>query len=483
MTVLLVNPPSLWGLESRGLAGKMSYFEYERSFTDAYWYKSYPGEHLGLMALVAVLRQAEIDVICVNGQVELHRTLDETWRAMETAGHGRDIDLIGFSGPCQVFEEIVELARRCRRLWPDATIAFGHQFATLNYRRILTDTDDFDVVALGEGEASIVRLAEAAASGASFDGIGGIAYRGADGKVRVKMPPTEPLDLDSLPEIARDELPAIMDIGVSPTIYTTRGCPYRCSYCTTGQSAGMLHKRFGYRERSVGPVVDEIERLVKDFQIPHLTIADDLFVAKTPDSMARAVDFADEMRRRRVKLPFMLDCRLDSADPEVFTELADAGCYRVFVGIETGSEDQLAFYNKRYGESFDVEYVRRRVGALQDLGIEVIPGILTYHPGTTVEELRQTLAVIDVCEYRSTWQFLCEVFAHPGTSLWRDYEKRGWLSKEWPVPSWEMQDPAVREVQQSVLAAIQSGGGHDEARSAFAATVERLDRERMVDAV
>lgn len=481
MSVLLVNPPSLWGVESRGLGGTMSYFEYERSFTDQYWYKSYPGEHLGLMALVAVLRQAGIPVICINGQVELHRGLDQTWQAMQEAGCTMDVDLIGFSGPCQVFEEIVELARRCRRKWPAATIVFGHQFATLNYRRILSDYPEFDVVALGEGEASILRLAAAAASTRSFDDIKSIAYRGEGGRIQVRMPAVEPLDLDLLPQIARDELPAIMDIGVSPTIYTSRGCPYRCSYCTTGQSAGLLHKRFGYRERSVEPVVDEIERLVRDFSIPHLTIADDLFVAKTPESMARAVEFADEMRRRRIRVPFMLDCRLDSADPEIFRELADAGCYRVFVGIETGSDEQLAFYNKRYGVSYDVEYVRRRVGGLQDLGIEVIPGILTYHPATTVDELRETLAVIDACQYVSTWQFLCEVFAHPGTTLWNSYKRAGWLTKEWPVPKWELQEPEVGEVRDAVLAAIDAGGGHDEARAAFAAVVERHTRPEIAN--
>jgi radical SAM superfamily enzyme YgiQ (UPF0313 family) len=168
----------------------------------------------------------------------------------------------------------------------------------------------------------------------------------------------------------------------------------------------------------------------------------------------------------------MLDCRLDSADIETFRELARAGLYRVFVGIETGSNDQLTFYNKRYGVPYDVDYVRERVVGLQELGIEVIPGILTYHPGSSVEELTETLKVIDACGYQSSWQFLCEIFAHPGTTLWHQYRRAGWLSEEWPVPSWEFQDARAQRVRDAVLDAVKDGGGDREARAAFARALE-----------
>jgi anaerobic magnesium-protoporphyrin IX monomethyl ester cyclase len=169
-------------------------------------------------------------------------------------------------------------------------------------------------------------------------------------------------------------------------------------------------------------------------------------------------------------VPFMFDCRLDSADVDVFRELAEAGLYQVFVGIETGSDERLAFYDKRY----DVEYVRRRVTGLQDLGIEVIPGILTCHPSSTPEELRESLAVIDACGYVSTWQFLCDIFAHPGTTLWNQYRTAGWLREEWPVTTWEFQDERAKAVRDEVSRAVQAGGGHDEARAAFAGALARM---------
>jgi hypothetical protein len=97
----------------------------------------------------------------------------------------------------------------------------------------------------------------------------------------------------------------------------------------------------------------------------------------------------------------------------------------------------------------------------------VIPGILTYHPASTAQELSESLKVIDACGYESTWQFLCDIFAQPGTTHWHQYRRAGWLAKEWPVPAWEFQDPDARRVRDAVLQAVENGGGHHEARAAF----------------
>jgi len=115
---------------------------------------------------------------------------------------------------------------------------------------------------------------------------------------------------------------------------------------------------------------------------------------------------------------------------------------------------------------------REHAGAV---GIEVIPGILTYHPASTVRELRQSLNVIDACGYVSTWQFLCEVFAHPGTTLWHQYRRAGWLAEEWPVPVWEFQDPRAKRVRDAVLQAVKNGGGHRGTRAAFAEALDEWE--------
>lgn len=466
-SVLLVNPPTLSYVAAQGLEGQFSYWELECRATETYWIRSFPGEHLGLMSLLASLRAHGIDAISVNGQTLNHRSVAETWQAMEKTAVQEAPKVIGFSGPCQVFLENLELARLSRVKWPDALIVLGHDFATLNHARILSEYEEFDGIVLGEGERSIVEIARAVAAGHSPHDVAGTAWRDVDGRVTVSPRPIEPLDLDVLPEVARDELKDVLGLGLSACIFTTRGCPYRCTYCTTGQVAGLLHKKFGYRERSIVAVVDEIERLVRDFEIPHLTIVDDLFLTRTAASQERARAFAQELRARGVRVPFMFDCRLDSVDMETFRELVSSGLHRVFIGIETGSADQLSFYNKRYGKPYDVEYARRRIDGLRDLGIDVLPGILTFHPATSARELRETLNLIDACGYDTTWNLIRNVFAYPGTILWRQFKQAGWLTVEWPVPRWEFADSRAKNIKETVFQTVADGGDYATARAVF----------------
>ena len=466
MDALIVNPPTLADIERLGLGGQVSYFEFERQTAGAEGFLSFPGEHLGILALASSCRAAGLEVAPINGQVAYHRTLEETWQAMLAAAPGGPA-VVGFSGPCQVLAENIALAYRVREHWPDCRIVMGHDFATLNFERLLREFDCLDAIVIGEGERAFPAIVEAAKAGRSLEGIGGVAVRDADGEVQHKPAPV-PLDLDALPWVARDDLPSVIAAGMSAGVYSSRGCPYRCSFCTTGHTANLAGPRFTHRQRSVEDVVDEIERLVVDFNIPHLTIVDDLFVTAKPESQERARIFADTMKRRSLHVPFMIDARVDSIDATTFAALRDAGLHRVFVGVETGSGEQLAFYRKGYRHAAnDTKFVDRKMRVLVDLGIEIVPGIITYHPETGPHELRATLSAIDVSGYRGTFQFMNRVFVHPGTALWHDYRQRRLLIDEWPVPRWQFQSDRAASLEAEVLDAIAGGSGFDEVRTVF----------------
>ncbi|MDB5656511.1 MAG: methyltransferase [Tardiphaga sp.] len=466
MDALIVNPPTLSDLDRIGLAGRMSYFEFERQTAGAEGFRSFPGEHLGLLALASACRAAGLQVAPINGQVANHRSLEQTWQAMLTAAPGGPA-VVGFSGPCQVLAENLMLARRARAHWPDARIVMGHDFATLNFERLLHDYDCLDAVVMGEGERAFPLIVEAARAGRSLDGIAGVAVRDAKGRAVVAKA-AAPLDLDALPWVARDHLPGVLAAGMSAAVYSARGCPYRCSFCTTGQTAARLGKHGSHRLRAIDDVVDEIERLVVDHAIPHLTIVDDLFVTAHPDSRDRAKMFADRLRRRSLSVPFMIDARVDSIDAATFAALRRAGLHRVFVGIETGSDTQLDFYNKRYSRAGrDAGFIRRQMRMLAELGIEIVPGIITYHPETEPDELLRTLGAIDASGYRGTFQFMNRLFVHPGTTLWHDYRRRGLLLDDWPVPRWAFRTDRAAALERDVLDAVSVGLGFDAVRTIF----------------
>lgn len=475
--VLVVNPPSLWDPERLGHLGQMSYVEFAKTTAGDDGFRTFPGEHLGLMALVAACRARGISAAAVNGQVRQDRSLIETWEGMRQAT-AEPPAVIGFSGPCQTLSENLWLASQCRMDWPEAVLVFGHDFATLNYRRLLENHADLiDAVVVGEGDEAFPSLCAAVLERRSWDRIPGVASNGPDARVNLAPPPVSPLDLDGLTWVARDDLPAVLAGGMSAGVYGSRGCPYRCSYCTTGQVAGALHRRQGHRLRSVVDLVDEMEMLVRDHAVPHITIVDDLFLTKHPASQARAREFATELRARQLDIPFMIDARVDSIDRATFASLRRAGLHRVFVGVETGSHEQLAAYRKSYGrigagESLPA-FVTRQLALLNDLGIEVVPGIITFHPDSTAAELLETLTLIDVCGYRGTFQFMNRVFVHPGTTLWHSTRQAGLLDVEWPEPTWHFRDPRAAEVETRALETIGAGADYDTVRRTLLDAVEQ----------
>jgi radical SAM superfamily enzyme YgiQ (UPF0313 family) len=129
---------------------------------------------------------------------------------------------------------------------------------------------------------------------------------------------------------------------------------------------------------------------------------------------------------------------------------------RVFVGVESATREQLAFYRKRYHPgSNQSAFIRKQLGILEELDIDVIPGILTYHPEVSREELRDTWHLIELCGSHNAGQFLKEIIAYPGTPLHRAYEKAGYLRGEWPTTGWQFRDPraeAHRAAMKQVVA-------------------------------
>lgn len=467
MSVILVNPPSLYHMPRIGEYGRLSYFELSRRQLgpDGYW--SIPGEHLGLRSVEASCAALGIPVEVVNGQVRFDRSTDQTWQGiLAAAGRQGPPAIVGFSGPCQVFEENLELAALVKATWPECLTVLGHDFATLNHRRVLEQHPVFDLVCLGEGEQSFPALARAVLDGRGPHDIPGVVARGG------RTTAAAVLNLDDLPWPSRGDLGAVLGAGLSPAVFTSRGCPYQCTYCTTGETASRLAGADRHRLKSLDNVYAEIEDLVRRHGVHRLTITDDLFLTKSPASRERAAQFARRLIAAGLDLEFMIDCRVDSIDADVFRLLRQAGLTRVFVGVETANPEQLEFYNKRYTRSQDRRsYIHSQLNLARDMGIDVIPGIITYHAESAIPELRDTLALIDGCDLESTYLFLDRLIAYPGTPVYRRYRERGLLVEEWPVPRWEIADPQIAAIEQAMLRAESEGLTFRQMRDLFASLV------------
>lgn len=465
MTALLVNPP---GVRANG----RSYVGAQKLW-GPWVYSSMPMEHLGMMSIKAYAASQGLDIATVNGLVAGHVGVEQTWQAMhDVARVAGTPGVVGFS--CiDTFAEVVWLAQRARESWPGVQIALGNAIATLNYERILRQYDCFDFVVVGDGEVGFTRLASAVANGDEIADVPGVARRDAQGQIVCS--PSALIDLDRLPRAAREELPTVLDDGFSAAVFTTRGCPYRCTFCGTGATSALLG-RDSYRAKSVDSVVDEIAYLVSDFDINFVSITDDLFVSKHPGSQQRAAEFANAILRRGIGVNFMIDIRLDSVvDLDVFRHLHRAGLRRVFVGLETGSYDQLRAYRKqiinRGQDPVDT------INALLQVGIDVIPGTIMFHPTVRPEELRETARLLRATQYRHPFKFLSKVTPYPGTPLYQAYSAAGYLDDEWPLGQWEFADPEAARVYADLVARIAPDAdiSFDEAEAFFLARLDEWD--------
>ncbi|WP_439847649.1 cobalamin-dependent protein [Mycobacterium tuberculosis] len=246
-----------------------------------------------MMSIKAYAKTQGIAVTSVNGLVAGHGSVQETWLAMQSAaalsGTPR---LVGFS--CiDTFPEVLWLAQRARQAWDGVRIVIGNAMATLNYERILRQHDCFDYVVVGDGEVAFTKLALALANDAAVDDVPGLARRSEQGQIL--RTPSSLVDLDELPRPARDELPTVLADGFAASVFSTRGCSYRCTFCGTGAMSAMLGKD-SYRAKSVDAVVDEIDYLVSDYDVNFLSITDDLFISKHPGSQ-RPQELRDLARR------------------------------------------------------------------------------------------------------------------------------------------------------------------------------------------
>ena len=466
LSAVLVNPPLFWG--------HLSHFEAtRRSLPSADDLAFYPGEHLGLGSIAGYCRSRGQAVAIVNGLVAEHVSVGETFDLIKARIDGEGVPLLnGFSGTSLVFQAMRALVRRCKTAWPTVRIILGYDFATLNYAEIMELEPSVDYVCRGEGERVFSKLIDCLASGADTSSIAGLVYRAGDGRILGNEP--KAMDINELPRVARDELAEVLAKGFGAGVIASRGCPYRCSYCSLGETSSLYGKD-AYRHRDIERVVDEIEYMQRDFRVDTVTIVDDLFLTRSPSSQSRAEAFADLMVQRNVKVRWMMDCRVDSIERKLFQRLHAAGLRKIFVGIESPDPEVLARYNKRY--LIKQERPAQRVRQAIDAGVEVVPGILTYDPHTTARSLRAVLDCIDELDWKGKYQLMNRVRAYPGTPLYEQYRAAGLLQKgRWPNLEWVYDDPRVEDVAKRVSqVAMQPDSLYADVRGVFLAAIESLE--------
>jgi anaerobic magnesium-protoporphyrin IX monomethyl ester cyclase len=244
-----------------------------------------------------------------------------------------------------------------------------------------------DVVVLGEGEITMEELLPALKekSSSALTKVNGIAFFGEDGQVHQTAPREQIADLDSQPWPARDAIDVMRYVQTwreahgqgSLSFITARGCPYRCRWCSH-QVFGLTHRR-----RKPLAVVDEVEWLVSTYQPDMAWIADDVFTIH--HGWLR--QYTSEMRRRGLRIPFECISRADRLNDEVMDLLAELGCFRVWVGSESGSQRILDAMDR----GVNIEQVRSALSGCNVRGIQTGMFLMWGYEGEELQDIEATI--------------------------------------------------------------------------------------------
>jgi anaerobic magnesium-protoporphyrin IX monomethyl ester cyclase len=285
--------------------------------------------------------------------------------------------------------------------------------------------EQFDIVVRGEGEQTIIELLAAYVQGSDLRAVPGIVYRqeaAQQGEAGVKFTMERPFsrDLDRIPFPARDLLPndqyiryARKKYGYSiTTVMSTRGCPYRCEFCSNVVFGGS------YRERSPGNVVDEIEEALS-FGYDRISFADDVFTMKN----SRVISVCEEILRRGLRFQWECLGRVDSLDGATALKMKQAGCTRIYFGIESANEEILQLMNKK----ITPERAQQAVEVAHAAGLEVGAFFILFYPGDTDHTVLQTLRF--AASLPLDYLGLSMPYPLPGTALFNRVRAR--ISRDW----------------------------------------------------
>jgi len=437
--------------------------------------KPYPP--LGLLYVSAYLRRAGIGVGVFDSTFSTRDDLDARLRTAPAGVLGVYTNLITRTSVLDI------IARAKATGW---TVVLGGPEAANYPAEYLAR--GADVVVFGEGEETFVELLPALdARGAHrLHGVLGTVFRDEEGTVVTNPDRPQIKDIDTLPWPDRDAIDIDRYVDVwrgrhgtgSVNLITARGCPYRCRWCS--------HAVFGYthRRRSVVGTADELEFLVGRYRPDIVWYADDVFTI----NHRWLYEYNVELKRRGLRIPFETISRADRMmKDDVLQALAELGCWRIWIGAESGSQRILDAMDR----GVTVEQVLFATQAAKRHGIQVGMFLMWGYEGETVDDIAATVELVrraDPDTFLTTVSYPIKNTPYfnelsdrvVATREWatatdRDYEVRG----RYPRELYGHADRWLRqEVESHRLGATNGAVAREEARTARAALLALAETSR-----
>lgn len=398
-------------------------------------YGLFPSLSLAYAAAVAEHADRQIQFIDSNA---LNLSKEQTIGRIKAFGP----DLVAYTITTYLFHQTLDWIRDIRRATGIPTLVGGVHVGIYPEETFAHKEIDYGLV--GEAEETLPKLLDALDNNRDLSEIPGVVFRDGDGQTTVTGVPPLFMDVDKAPFPARHHLPNekyysfISHFKNFTALITSRGCPFRCIFCEQG---GLR-----FRPRSPENICDEIQECYDAYHIREFDFFDSSF---TTDKR-RVIEICREIIDRKQKIVWAIRSRVDLVDGEILKALKEAGCNRVYYGIESGNEDIL----KTLGKKTSIAKIREVMEETRRLGIDCFGYFMIGNPGETRETIQQTIDLslelkLNYAQFSKVTPMpatrLYEMLlAETGRDIWKEAVLKGEEAQKIPRPGCKLSDEEIQ---------------------------------------
>ncbi len=274
-----------------------------------------------------------------------------------------------------------------------------------------------DVIVTGEGEQTMLEICEYYAQNRQLPTeIAGIVFLDTENKLVTNAERILLKDISLLPSPNRKKIDLSNYLNIWKeqhgynivSVSTMRGCPYTCKWCSRAVYGGT------YRRRSADLVADELLQIIQQYNPDRIWFVDDVFTI----SHKWLREFVTALKEKNVSIPYEIITRADRMNEEVIALLKESGCFRVWIGAESGSQKIIDAMDRRV----EVNKVREMIQLTKKYGIETGTFIMLGYPGETTLDIRETINHLKL----SAPDYYTITIAYPikGTALYEEVKDK-----------------------------------------------------------
>ncbi len=336
------------------------------------------------------------------------------------------LDLVGISTYTHSLPDVQMTIDTVRKLNPHARIVLGGPHCSM-FPDYAIQLRGADAILTGDGEDAFLEMVRAHDHGASWEGIEGVWFKGADGQIvkNKERKSTKSLDAYPWPDRSRTRykdyyLPGCKQ-PLNTTAITSRGCPHSCPFCLTYKKQ--------YRMRDIEDILDEMEHCVS-LGITETHFIDDLF---TPNSQW-VLKFCDAIERRGLKFNWGYKTTIAGTTREQIRRCRETGCTKIHFGVESANNEGL----DKWGKHCDTDDVHRVFRWCREEGVRSVAYIMLAGPHErTMDDALHN--VDEMIKLDADYAVFAVFSPYPGTESFEEGAKKGL----YPADCWDrlMKDP------------------------------------------